>query len=44
MKDYAVRVPMWLAHKLLEILDLFISNGKVQAMQKVLDCAWRLHW
>ncbi len=44
MKDYAIRVPTWLAHKLPEILDLYITSGRVEKMQKVLDCAWRLHW
>jgi hypothetical protein len=44
MKDYAIRVPTLLAHKLPEILDQFIASGRVEKMQKVLDCAWRLHW
>ena len=44
MKDYAIRVPTWLAHKLPVILDEYVSSGKVAKMQKVLDCAWRLHW
>ncbi len=44
LKDYAIRVPTWLAHKLPDILEQYIASGRVQRMQKVLDCAWRLHW
>jgi len=44
MKDYALRVPTWMAHKLPDIIDAFISSGKVAKMQKALGCAWRLHW
>ena len=44
MEDYAVRVPLHLVHKLPDILDSFIQSGRVEKMQKVLECAWRLHW
>ena len=44
LKDYAIRVPTWLVHKLPDILDAFIRSGRVAKMQKVLECAWRLHW
>ena len=44
LKDYAIRVPTWLVHKLPDILDAFIQSGRVVKMQKVLECAWRLHW
>ena len=44
LEDYAIRIPMWLAHKTPDILDHFIKSGRVARMQKVLDCAWRLHW
>lgn len=27
-----------------EILKYFKDQGKVEAMQKALECAWRLHW
>lgn len=44
MKDYAIRIPIWMAHKMDEILKLFIRTGRTKRMQKVLECAWRLHW
>ena len=44
MEDYAIRVPLHLVHKLPDILDSFIQSGRVEKMQKVLECAWRLHW
>ncbi len=44
MQDYAIRVPTWLVHKLPDILDQYIQSGRVEKMQKVLNCAWRLHW
>eukprot|EP00195_Chlamydomonas_chlamydogama_P016049 CAMPEP_0202890418 /NCGR_PEP_ID=MMETSP1392-20130828/826_1 /ASSEMBLY_ACC=CAM_ASM_000868 /TAXON_ID=225041 /ORGANISM="Chlamydomonas chlamydogama, Strain SAG 11-48b" /LENGTH=419 /DNA_ID=CAMNT_0049573979 /DNA_START=39 /DNA_END=1298 /DNA_ORIENTATION=+ len=44
MKDYAIRVPTWLSHKLPDILQAYVDTGRVARMQKVLDCAWRLHW
>ena len=44
MEDYAVRVPLHLVHKLPDILDSFIQSGRVERMQQVLECAWRLHW
>ena len=44
LKDYAIRLPLWLVHKLPDILDYFIKSGKVEKMQKALQCAWRLHW
>lgn len=44
MKEYAIRVPMWMVHKMPDILNTFISSGRVTQMQKTLECAWRLHW
>ncbi len=44
LKDYAIRVPTWLVHKLPQILEALIETGRVKKMQKVLECAWRLHW
>jgi len=44
LKDYSIRVPIWLTHKLPDILDAFIKSGRVEKMQKVLECVWRLHW
>ena len=44
LQDYAIRVPLWMAHKLPDILDAYVQSGRVKRMQKVLECAWRLHW
>ena len=44
LQDYAIRVPLWMTHKLPDILDAYVQSGRVKTMQKVLECAWRLHW
>ena len=44
MHRYAVRVPLWMVHKLPQILDAFVNTGRVAKMQRALECAWRLHW
>ncbi len=44
LKEYAIRVPLWMVHKMPQILDVFISSGKAAEMQKALECTWRLHW
>ena len=38
------RVPLWMAHKLPDILDAYVQSGRVKRMQQVLECAWKLHW
>ncbi|KAG1657850.1 hypothetical protein FOA52_002029 [Chlamydomonas sp. UWO 241] len=44
LHDYALRVPSWMVHKLPQILTHVIHSGRAARMQRVLDCAWRLHW
>lgn len=44
LKEYALRVPMWMVHKTPDILNAFIDTGRVAKMQKALDCTWKLHW
>lgn len=44
LKEYAVRVPMWMVHKTPDILNAFINTGRVAKMQKALECTWKLHW
>ncbi|KAG1678020.1 hypothetical protein FOA52_000816 [Chlamydomonas sp. UWO 241] len=44
LKEYAIRVPLWMSHKLPPILAVFNNTGHVANMQKALECTWRLHW
>jgi hypothetical protein len=44
LKEYAVRVPMWMVHKTPDILNAFIDTGRVAKMQRALACTWKLHW
>jgi len=44
LKEYAIRVPMWMAHKTPDILQAFIQTGRAANMSAALDCVWRLHW
>ena len=44
LKEYALRVPLWMVHKTPDILNTFIDTGRVAKMQKALDCTWKLHW
>jgi len=44
LEDYAIRVPMWLVHKLPQILEHYEASGRLARMQAALRCAWRLHW
>lgn len=43
-QEYAIRVPLFLTHKLDKILKAFVKSGRAAKMQKNLECAWRLHW
>lgn len=44
LKDYALRVPMWMVHKTPDILNAFIGSGRGAKMHKALECSWKLHW
>lgn len=44
MKEFALRVPLWLAWRLPEILDKMVASGQADRMQKNLGCVWRLYW
>ncbi|GAX82714.1 hypothetical protein CEUSTIGMA_g10140.t1 [Chlamydomonas eustigma] len=44
LQEYAIRVPLWLMHKLSETLDVLARKGVVAKLQKTLECVWRLHW
>lgn len=44
MQEYAIRIPMWMAHKTDEVLRVFEETGRMAQMQKALECTWRLHW
>ena len=35
IRQYAIRVPMWMLHRLDEILEKFVKDGLVPNMQKV---------
>lgn len=43
-QDYAIRVPMFMMHKLPDFLHAFNNTGRVAKMQKAMECTWRLHW
>ena len=42
--NYTVRLPSYMTYQLPQILELYISSGRVARMQENLKCAWRLHW
>jgi len=42
--DYAVRYPLWMAHKTDKLLHWYMRTGRVAKMQANLQCAWRMHW
>ncbi|KAG1673542.1 hypothetical protein FOA52_003842 [Chlamydomonas sp. UWO 241] len=44
MHEFAVRMPFMTIHRLPEILHRFKKTGKVEKMQKNLECVWRLYW
>mmetsp|Transcript_6351 Transcript_6351/g.14064 ORF Transcript_6351/g.14064 Transcript_6351/m.14064 type:complete len:469 (+) Transcript_6351:20-1426(+) len=45
MQDIAVRLPMWMVHKMPSLLDWLTHIGKLGTMRKNIDfCAWRLFW
>lgn len=43
-QEYALRIPLWMAHKTPEILHAFNATGRAATMGRALDCVWRLHW
>lgn len=44
LKEYAIRIPSFMAFRTPEILKSFVDSGKVKQMQENLKCAWRLHF
>lgn len=44
LKEYALRIPLWMAHKTDLILQQQIKSGRAAKMQRALNCTWRLHW
>mmetsp|Transcript_1453 Transcript_1453/g.3917 ORF Transcript_1453/g.3917 Transcript_1453/m.3917 type:complete len:533 (-) Transcript_1453:549-2147(-) len=43
LREYAIRIPLWMAHRTVAILRQLVASGRAAQMQKALSCAWRLH-
>ena len=43
MIKYAIRIPLWLVHRLESILEHYVESGEYTKLRKALDCTWRLH-
>ena len=40
---YAIRIPLWLVHRLESILLHYVESGEWAKMRKAIECTWRLH-
>ena len=43
MIKYAIRVPLWLTHRLESILEHFVETGEYTKLRQALECTWRIH-
>jgi hypothetical protein len=43
--QYALKIPMFMAHKADLIMQQQMRTGRTAKMQRIIaDCTWRLHW